>query len=340
MLWRIIRLLCASRSYSERSAADAARYGLSGLAVSVVIISVPIGPLRVCWFLCRCCWCDASLAPCSQSATCRFDLVGRFWPVIVESLCLRSRPQGCGAFAQVFRSGWRGRFQLFLPLLIPHPHPAGRSLVSKVDDAVERLAAQFARHPKRLRDRFDAVADCARQCGAENDVTQGGADRVIDDLCRLGRNTRGDDRQKERLDRRLDAVVPVGHELRCVLRIFTRPLKSQVGCDAHHQIKKEKADRDPERPTEVPFAEAPGETSPRSGYERSTCDAGDIPLDEGFEQNAGDDREAQEDDQSGKQKQERVEGGAWMEHSPSRCDGLKQDECELEALRHHASGRH
>src|SRR6266851_2125727 len=301
MLWRIIRLLCASRSYSERSAADAARYGLSGLAVSVVIISVPIGPLRVCWFLCRCCWCDASLAPCSQSATCRFDLVGRFWPVIVESLRLRPRPQGCGAFAQVFRGGWRGRFQLFLPLLIPHPHPASRSLVSKVDDAVERLAAQFARHLKRLRDRFDAVADCARQRGAENDVAQRGADRVIDDLRRLCRNTRGDDRQQEGFDRCLDAVVPVGHQLACMRLVGPIPSLRKVRPDADHQIEKEQADRDAQGPTEIAFSKTPGKTGSGSRYQCGARDAGDVPLDEGFEQDAGNNRKADQDNQSREQ---------------------------------------
>jgi hypothetical protein len=82
---------------------------------------------------------------------------------------------------------------LLLPLLIPHPHRARRSLVSKVDGAAKGLAAQFARHLKRLRDCFNTVADCAGQRGAENDVAQRGADGVINDLRRLGWNARGDD---------------------------------------------------------------------------------------------------------------------------------------------------
>src|SRR5260370_16231295 len=133
MLWRIIRWLCASRSYSERSAADAAAYGLSGLKLSVVITCFSIAPLKL----------AGSFAVAINTARRRglaanwrgaglIESAG-FGPVVVESLCLRCRPEWRRAFAQIFGGGWRGRLELLLPLLIPHPHPARRTLVSKVD---------------------------------------------------------------------------------------------------------------------------------------------------------------------------------------------------------------
>ena len=116
-----------------------------------------------------------------------------FRPVVVESLRLRCGSERRGAFAQVFGSRRRGRLELFLPLLIPHPHRARGALVSKVDDAVKGLATQFARYLKRLWDRFDTIADCAPERGAENDVAKSRTNGVIDNLRCLGWDARSDD---------------------------------------------------------------------------------------------------------------------------------------------------
>jgi hypothetical protein len=128
------------------------------------------------------------------------------------------------------------------------------------------------------------------------------ADRVIHDLRRPGRNARRDHRQQEGLHRRLDAEIPVGHELAGVVHSAVFPLNGELCSHADHQVEKEKFDRDAQRPTEVALAEAPGEPGSGSRDQRRAGDAGDVAFDQRLQQDAGDDREADQNHDRRKQK--------------------------------------
>ena len=134
---------------------------------------------------------------------------------------------------------------MLLPHAIPFAHCLRRTRVGQIEHAVEGLPAELAGHLQRLRYRFDAVADGATQRGAENDVAERGADRVIDDLRSLSRYARGDDRQQESFDCRFDAVIPVGHHLRLSREVTSRPSSGEPGTNADHQVEEEQPYCDP-----------------------------------------------------------------------------------------------
>src|SRR5579875_3105034 len=247
-LRRRVRLLSASRSYSERSAADAARYGCSGLGLNIEL-SAMVPPQS--FFVPLPLWLRRLVAGAGWP-NCTGRLKGRVGPLPAPSCVVRLGFRSCSVGGA---GGLSWSLRILSHIRIARVAPSSASLSTPLKAWPPSLpltssALGIALTPSRIA----PLSVMPRMMSPKSR-----ADRVIHDLRRPGRNARRDHRQQEGLHRRLDAEIPVGHELAGVVHSAVFPLNGELCSHADHQVEKEKFDRDAQRPTEVALAEAPGE---------------------------------------------------------------------------------